>query len=81
MKRKLSAIPAADVVGYSSMMENAEAGTLDRLCLGADANRFRVTAGSSEHQSSVMYAAHQSFRICENRLRGLKSVKIVSMMC
>jgi adenylate cyclase len=31
MERKLSAIFAADVVGYSSLMEKDEAGTFDRL--------------------------------------------------
>src|SRR6476619_502212 len=31
MERRLSAIVAADVVGYSSLMERDEAGTFDRL--------------------------------------------------
>ena len=31
MERKLSAILAADVVGYSALMERDEAGTFDRL--------------------------------------------------
>ena len=31
MKRKLAAILAADVVGYSALMERDEAGTFDRL--------------------------------------------------
>ena len=30
MDRKLSAIPAADVVSYSSLMERDEAGTFER---------------------------------------------------
>ena len=31
MERKLAAILAADVVGYSGLMERDEAGTFDRL--------------------------------------------------
>jgi adenylate cyclase len=31
MERRLSAILAADVVGYSALMEQDEAGTFDRL--------------------------------------------------
>jgi hypothetical protein len=31
MERRLAAIPAADVVGYSCLMERDEAGTLDAL--------------------------------------------------
>src|SRR5215212_2920296 len=36
MERKLAAILAADVVGYSALMEADEAGTFDRLKLGPD---------------------------------------------
>jgi len=34
MERKLAAILAADVVGYSALMEADEAGTLERLKAG-----------------------------------------------
>src|SRR6187402_69982 len=34
MQRKLTAILAADVVGYSALMERDEAGTFDRLTAG-----------------------------------------------
>ena len=34
MERKLAAILAADVVGYSALMERDEAGTFDRLTAG-----------------------------------------------
>src|SRR3990170_2411038 len=34
MERKLAAILAADVVGYSSLMERDEAGTFERLTAG-----------------------------------------------
>jgi adenylate cyclase len=34
MDRKLSAILAADVVGYSALMERDEAGTFERLRAG-----------------------------------------------
>ena len=34
MERKLAAILAADVVGYSALMETDEAGTFDRVRAG-----------------------------------------------
>ncbi|AFL49051.1 hypothetical protein USDA257_c04540 [Sinorhizobium fredii USDA 257] len=36
MERRLSAILAADVVGYSTLMERDEAGTFDRLRVSAN---------------------------------------------
>ncbi len=42
MERKLTAILAADVVGYSALMERDEAGTFDRLKVTEQIRRLRV---------------------------------------
>ena len=52
MERKLAAILAADVVGYSRLMEHDEAGTLARAS--------RPTAGSWSTRSSPDTAAASS---------------------
>ena len=41
MERKLAAILAVDVVGYSAHMEADEAGTFDRLTRGRKESRTR----------------------------------------
>ena len=52
MERRLTAILAADVVGYSSLMEKDEAGTYARLKAGRQELSSRKSTGITAASSS-----------------------------